>query len=352
MKNKVIILVMLAAALQVSAQTNNRSRTSRETAGAAEKTEKAEQTRKDENSEKKAVTRERTVTESERNTPVPRTQPTKRETPGTSSSTSTQRRTTTINSTSQEPRSNDSRRSVEQRNVNTETRKESRDAHNSVPPSRSVTTPANTNRERAVNPANTQSTVNRSAQSVRGNEYTPKTGREYEQARRVYETPARKAVTRTTYVTTGHVYRPVEYRRVHHPYRAPVRVDLYWSRPMYREYRTLYPEFRYWYYPVGYRIHTVSTYDAGFYFGEVARVYGRVYATWYSRPTDEYYLYFGGPYPYQDFSLIIPGKIARRYNRRPDRFFTNRHLAVTGLISRWEGKPEMMARKRTQIEIY
>ena len=271
MKTKIIIIVMLAAALQVSAQTNNRGRTSREPANTSKKTESTEQVRKEESSEKKVITRERINSNRDVNAPGSRSQPVLKETPGTSSS--KQRRTTTINSASQESNSNVSRRPAEQRNANTEVKRDRRDSYNrgSVPqPGR---TPANTSREREVNTRSTQSTVNRSAQSVRGNEYKPKTGREYEQARRVYETPARRTVVRKTYVNPGYVYKPIDYRRIHNPYRAPVRVELHWSVPMYREYRHLYPEFNYWYYPIGYSIHTISAYDAVFYFGEIARIY-------------------------------------------------------------------------------
>jgi hypothetical protein len=199
--------------------------------------------------------------------------------------------------------------------------------------------------------SNNSGTTNRSAQSVRGNTYTPKTDVQYEQARRTYETPARKNIVRTTTHTT-YVYRPIEYRRVHYVYRAPVVVDLYWSIPMYRQYRTIYPEYDYWYYPVGYRIHTISAYDAEMYVGELARVYGRIDDVWYSRSTKEYYLYIGGPYPYQDFSVIIPHNVARRFNRNPERFFRDQYIAVTGLISRFEDKPEMLIRKSNQIEVY
>jgi len=194
--------------------------------------------------------------------------------------------------------------------------------------------------------------ADKSVQSVRSDEYKPRVSKEDERSRKAFETPARKAVDRTTDVAQGYINKPVEYRRVKYPYKVPARVDIRWTLAMYKEYRVFYPEFNHWYYPLGYRIHTISAYDAGFYIGEIARVYGMVYSTWHSRATDEYYLYFGGPYPYQDFSVILPAKVARRINWRPERYFLNRHIAVTGLISRWEGKPEILLRNKTQMDIY
>lgn len=121
---------------------------------------------------------------------------------------------------------------------------------------------------------------------------------------------------------------------------------------MYNEYRYLYPHYDLWYYPIGYRIHTISAYDATMYIGEVARVYGEVFDTWYSRNTDEYYLYIGAPFPYQDFTVVLEGHDARRFSSRPHRFFTGRHVAATGLIGVYEGKPEMFLKKRSQIDVY
>jgi hypothetical protein len=121
---------------------------------------------------------------------------------------------------------------------------------------------------------------------------------------------------------------------------------------MYYEYCYLYPQFDYWYYPYGYRIQTVSAYDAYHFIGEVARIYGKVSEVWYERQTDEYTLYIGGPYPYQDFSVILTGKHARGFSFRPERYFRNRNITVTGLVSLWDERPEMLIRKRSQIEVY
>jgi hypothetical protein len=161
-----------------------------------------------------------------------------------------------------------------------------------------------------------------------------------------------KDVVVRTVTHPNHIHRPIEYRRTYYPYHVPVHRDIIWDIHLYNEYRFLYPHYDYWYYPVGYSIHTVSAYEADRYIGEFARIYGKVYETWYDRDADEFYLYFGEPYPYQDFTVILPGRDARRYSRRPERFFTERHIAVTGVISVFEGKPEMVIKRRSQIELY
>ncbi len=174
--------------------------------------------------------------------------------------------------------------------------------------------------------------------------------RTYEVERKNYNTPNRERIHREVHG----VYRPgtVEYRRIHHAYRVPVHIDVIWTPRMYYDYRMIYPEYRYWYYPYGYRIRTISAYDALYYTGEIVNVYGRVIEAWYSRKTDEYILYFGARFPYQDFSVIIPGHRARQFSHRPELFFEGRYMWVTGLISLHNGQPEMVVMKKHQIHLY
>jgi hypothetical protein len=129
-------------------------------------------------------------------------------------------------------------------------------------------------------------------------------------------------------------------------------VEIIWDYRMYNDYRYLYPEYTMWYYSYGHRIYTVSAYDVRAYVGELVRVYGIVDEVWYSGQTDEYYLYFGGPYPYNDFTVIMTGRDARKFSRKPTRFFAGRHIAVTGLVSLWEGKPELVVKRKSQVDPY
>lgn len=192
---------------------------------------------------------------------------------------------------------------------------------------------------------------NSNSQATSNRVYTPRTGNTDVESRRAYTHNFGHRVKRIA-PKMNYTYRPVEYRRVHFPYRRPNVIDIYWNVNMYRNYQYWYPDFNLWYYPVGYRIHTISAYDAYNYVGEVARIYGQINDVWYSVETGEYYLYIGGPYPYQDFTVIVEARDARRFSRYPEQFFTNRQIAVTGLVSRFEDKPEMFIKKRSQISLY
>lgn len=158
-----------------------------------------------------------------------------------------------------------------------------------------------------------------------------------------------------------HYYYPNKSVKVHiHPatyqsrYRVmyyPVHRDIIWTSRMNRYYIGLYPGIHIRY-PIGYSVKTLSAFDARYNIGEVSRVYGRVYGTWFNRETDDLLLFFGGEYPHQEFTMIIPGSIARRYSWRPERYFLGQHVIATGYISSFEGNPEIVIKKRDQLDIY
>ncbi len=168
----------------------------------------------------------------------------------------------------------------------------------------------------------------------------------------VYASPR---VYREQHVAHHHYSSPPrsrEYRSVHYVYRRPLGIEIYWTPVIHRHFLRIYPMVPYWYYHTGYRIEMISAYDAIYYQGDVMTVYGRVTEVYYSRATDEFFLYFGPYYPYHDFTVVMPGYLARRYSRRPERFFTNQYLAVTGLITSFNGEPEIVVKESFQIHLY
>jgi hypothetical protein len=176
--------------------------------------------------------------------------------------------------------------------------------------------------------------------------------------------PVRNTVYRGQYYYGGHFYhyayptRAVNIHYHHNTYVNHYRVlhyptyrDIYWTRSMYRDYSRWYPEFH-WRYNYGYRIQTVSVFDAKYNLGEVAMVYGRVYASWYNEETDDYLLFFGGNFPNQEFTAVVPGHIARKYSWRPANFFLGEHVTITGLITTFDGIPEIVVKNKSQLQPY
>lgn len=186
---------------------------------------------------------------------------------------------------------------------------------------------------------------------------------------RVIVTPPRDAGTRVNKYSSRRYYGGNHYHyvypknkaRLHYHYDTyvnhyhvlyyPTYSNVYWTRSMYRDYRNWYPNYH-WSYRYGYRIQTISVFDARYNLGEVAMVYGRVYATWHNTETDDYLLFFGGNYPYQEFTVVLPGNIARRFSWRPERYFLGEHITVTGLITTFDGIPEIIVKNKRQVGIY
>ena len=213
---------------------------------------------------------------------------------------------------------------------------------------------------RLSTPAPRQGTVN----SAHQRQSAPRTATRNSYAKPRFSAPKHTAKYHNRYYYGGHHYHyayPTTKVRFHyhrdtylHHYNVlyyPSYTDIYWTRSMYRNYRKWYPDYH-WNYNYGHRIQTISVFDAKYNLGEVAMVYGRVYATWHNKETDDYLLFFGGDFPYQQFTVILPGKVARRYSWRPERYFLGEHITATGLITTFDGSPEMVVKHKHQIGIY
>jgi hypothetical protein len=167
----------------------------------------------------------------------------------------------------------------------------------------------------------------------------------------VYHDHRRHDVDRRTVVVTSSPRRVEEVHRVHY-YRAPVRTEIYWTVDLSRDFRIYYPEVHYWKYSVGHRIVSIPAYDAVKFVGEAANVYGRVVEVYYEPQTDEFFLYYGDNYPYQDFSVAIAGREAREFSPDPVRYFEGQYITTTGYIQDFDGKPQMVVNNSRQIGIY
>ena len=341
MKRHLIFFVMLVFFVGLNAQTTNTSNTRRESNSSRTAVKKTSET----DEKKESVKKE---TPSNRNNGTVREQPTRTRESST-------RTTTTSRSNSEVRQAPATRKTGTSTNNNREVRPNTDNSNNQNGNSsdRYQRTPPRETKTVRTRTTTSQETVNRSSSSssVDRKVYVPRNEKEYSERRRTYTNPDRRVVNRQI-ITKNYVHRPIEYRRTYYPYRVPSRPDIIWNINLYNEYRYIYPHYDYWYYPVGYRIHTISAYDANRYIGEFTRVYGRVYEVWRSGETDEYYLYFGEPYPYQDFTVILSGRDARRYSRIPERYFPGKDIAVTGIVSVFEDRPEMVIKKRSQIDIY
>jgi hypothetical protein len=113
-----------------------------------------------------------------------------------------------------------------------------------------------------------------------------------------------------------------------------------------------YPMHTRWNNDYGSYIETVSSYDAQHYAGSVKRVYGKVEEVYYSEQDKTYTLYFGAQFPYHDFSVVIPRRVAKDISWSPSWHFENEYVWVVGLVDVWEGKAEIVLHDEDQIRRY
>lgn len=151
-----------------------------------------------------------------------------------------------------------------------------------------------------------------------------------------------------------HNYIPLswEIRRSRYYHRMPLHIDLIWTPLLFHRFMFYYPTHDTWEMEFGTPIETISAYEAQEYAGTVRRVYGKVDEVYYSPEDENYILYIGAPFPYQDMSVVIPRDIARNFSRNPKWYFENEFVWIVGLINIWEGKPEIIVRDEDQIRKY
>ena len=140
---------------------------------------------------------------------------------------------------------------------------------------------------------------------------------------------------------------------VRYPYRRPVHLDLCWTPHLHHSFVYYYPLHNNWNnISYGDYIETASSYEAMNYAGTVKRVYGKVEEVYYSPEDKTYTLYFGAPYPYHDFSVVVPRNVAKSFSWSPSWYFEDEHVWAVGLIEMWEGKPEIVLHDEQQIRRY
>lgn len=159
----------------------------------------------------------------------------------------------------------------------------------------------------------------------------------------------RRIVVRNYYY---HAPLSLEIRRVRYPYRRPVHIDLCWTPWLHQRFIYYYPMHNNWNNRYGNYIESISSYDAMHYAGSVKRVYGKVEEVYYSPEDRTYTLYFGAPFPYHDFSVVIPKRIAKEISWSPTWHFEDEYVWVVGLVDVWENKAEIVIHDEDQIRRY
>lgn len=97
----------------------------------------------------------------------------------------------------------------------------------------------------------------------------------------------------------------------------------------------------------------VSTRDATQYMGKTATVCGEVTSAKFSVRTGgaPTFLDMDGVHPNQLFTVLIWGIDRPKFQTPPDSAFANRRVCVTGLVTDFKGKPEIVVHDPSEIRL-
>jgi DNA/RNA endonuclease YhcR with UshA esterase domain len=97
----------------------------------------------------------------------------------------------------------------------------------------------------------------------------------------------------------------------------------------------------------------ISPEDAYKHISETQTVCGTVASTFYSvrgkgQPT---FINLDKPYPNQIFTIVIWGSDRHKFKNPPEIFFKEKRVCVTGTITTYRGKPQIVVKNSSQIEL-
>ena len=97
----------------------------------------------------------------------------------------------------------------------------------------------------------------------------------------------------------------------------------------------------------------ISAAEAAKHMGETATVCDKVFGAKYLETTSSAptFLNMGAPYPNSPFSVVIFGSNRPNFKEKPELYYDNKKVCVTGLIKEYKGKPEMIISKEADITI-
>ena len=98
-------------------------------------------------------------------------------------------------------------------------------------------------------------------------------------------------------------------------------------------------------------VKVVNACFASNYIGKEIIVEGKVVSTYRSLKSNTVFLNFERPYPNQCFSAVIFSPDLYKFVKNPENYYFNKTVRVFGKIQEYQGKPEIILKNASQIEI-
>lgn len=86
------------------------------------------------------------------------------------------------------------------------------------------------------------------------------------------------------------------------------------------------------------------------YYGNEVIIEGKIVNTYRSK-TDTVFLNFGKPYPKQCFTCVIFSSDQYKFVEYPEKYYSNKVVRIRGTIKEYKGKPEIILKDPSQIEV-
>ena len=100
------------------------------------------------------------------------------------------------------------------------------------------------------------------------------------------------------------------------------------------------------------QIESISTDRADKYIGQVKSVYGVVVSTNYNNDSSSpMFLNLDEAYPDHIFTIFIVSSARDSFNWLPEVYYLDKKIIVTGLITEYNGKPEIIVNSPSQIKL-
>jgi DNA/RNA endonuclease YhcR with UshA esterase domain len=97
---------------------------------------------------------------------------------------------------------------------------------------------------------------------------------------------------------------------------------------------------------------TIQLDSAAFYEGKTITICSKVQDTYETKGAKKTtYINFGKPYPKSTFTIVIFGSNLKNFKYKPVDYLKNKEVCVTGKITIYKGKPQMIITKEEQIQI-
>ena len=95
---------------------------------------------------------------------------------------------------------------------------------------------------------------------------------------------------------------------------------------------------------------TITVEEASKYIGKKVTVCGKVYGSEFSK-TGFTFLYMGAAYPDHPFTAAIFEGEIDKFSATPESLYKDKEICVTGKIKEYQGKPQIVINKDSQIKV-